>query len=381
MSIVMSICKFLSFGCCRRPSIAFEPVGLAGLGSHRSVSSGLRGGRGLGGGGGGLGGLDVGLPLRGEIGLRLGLGGLLRGARGGLHVGGDAGLRGRALRGARRLRADARLALRAGGLLGRVALRALGLALAVLLGGLRAVLVVRALDDLREAVQDQLDAADGVVVARDDVVDRLRVGVRVDDRDDGDVQADRLLDGVRLLDAVDDEDAAGLLGHLGDARQVRLELRELAAEHRVLLLVLGELAAVRLRRRLQLAHALDGGAEGLRVGERAAEPALGHVELVDALRRLLDHLGDLLLRRDEEDLLAGEDGVAHERGRLVEELDGLLEVDDVDAVALVEDVAFHLRIPALGLVTEVQTGVKEVLEGDAREGRRRHFHFLFLSQS
>ena len=141
----------------------------------------------------------------------------------------------------------------------------------------------------------ELDAPDGIVVAGDDVVDRLRVGVGVDDRDDGDVQSHRLLDSVGLAHDVDDDDRARELGHVGDAGEVLLELVELAAEHRGLLLVLGELAAVGLGGRLELAHAADGRADGLRVRERAAEPTLGHVELLDGLGRALDELGDLLL--------------------------------------------------------------------------------------
>ena len=174
------------------------------------------GGRRFGGGDCGLGLDDRGLAPRGEIGLRLGLGGLLRGTRGGLHVRGNARLL-RTSGGARRTGRGLRLALGAGGLLGRSALGTLGLALAALLGGLRTVLLVGALDDLLEAGENDLDAADGVVVARNDVIDRLRVGVRVNDRDDRDVQTDGFLDGVRLLDAVDDEDGAGLLGQIGRA--------------------------------------------------------------------------------------------------------------------------------------------------------------------
>ena len=115
----------------------------------------------------GLGLGDLRLALRGEIGLRLGLGGLLRGARSGLHVGGNGALLdSRTLRTGGGLRDGLRLALRTSGLLGCIALRTLGLTLAILLGGLRAVLVVRTLDDLREAVQDQLDTTDGIVVAQ-----------------------------------------------------------------------------------------------------------------------------------------------------------------------------------------------------------------------
>ena len=54
---------------------------------------------------------------------------------------------------------------------------------------------------------------------------------------------------------------------------------------------------------------------------------------------------------------------------------------EISSGALVEDVAFHLRVPALRLMAEVKTGIKHILEGNARKGRRRHFHFLVLSQS
>ena len=82
------------------------------------------------------------------------------------------------------------------------------------------------------------------------------------------------------------------------------------------------------------------------------------------LFRFLDDLLGLLLRRHEEDLLALGHHAAEELRRLVDQLDGLGQVDDVDAVALVEDVAFHLRVPALGLVAEMQAGLDEVLELD-----------------
>ena len=191
------------------------------------------------------------------------------------------------------------------------------------------------------------------------------------------METHRLLDGVGLANDIDDDERARELRHVGDAGEVLLELVELAAEHRGLLLVLGELAAVGLRGRLKLAHAADGRTERLRIRERSAEPALGHVELLDGLGRALDELGNLLLRGDEEDLLACEDRVPEELRGLVEKSDGLREVDDVDTVALVEDVTFHLRVPTLRLMAEVKTGIKHILERDARKGRRRHFHFVF----
>jgi hypothetical protein len=41
-----------------------------------------------------------------------------------------------------------------------------------------------------------------------------------------------------------------------------------------------------------------------------------------------------------------------------------LEIDDVNPVALTEDVFLHLGIPAAGLVAEVHSGLQQLLHGD-----------------
>jgi hypothetical protein len=51
---------------------------------------------------------------------------------------------------------------------------------------------------------------------------------------------------------------------------------------------------------------------------------------------------------------------------LLVELDGLLEVDDVDAVSGPEDEGAHLGVPTTGLVTEVDTGLEQLFHGHVR---------------
>jgi hypothetical protein len=53
------------------------------------------------------------------------------------------------------------------------------------------------------------------------------------------------------------------------------------------------------------------------------------------------------------------DRIGDERVRALEELRGLIEVDDVYAVASAVDVGAHPRVPALGLMTKVHTGVDQ----------------------
>jgi len=101
----------------------------------------------------------------------------------------------------------------------------------------------------------------------------------------------------------------------------------------------------------------------------AAQPALVDVGHAHALG-LLGHGGlGLLLGADEQDVAAAGDGLLDEVVGGVDALDGLDQVDDVDAVALGEDEALHLGVPAAGLVTEVDAGLQELTHGnDGHDG-------------
>ena len=114
----------------------------------------------------------------------------------------------------------------------------------------------------------------------------------------------------------------------------------------------------------QLVQVLDPLGDRAPVGEQAAEPAVVDVRHADALGLLLDGVLGLLLRADEEDGAAALGEVAHEALRLLEALERLLQVDDVDAAALAEDEAAHLRVPAARLVAEVDSGLQELSHAD-----------------
>ena len=121
---------------------------------------------------------------------------------------------------------------------------------------------------------------------------------------------------------------------------------------------------------LELAKALDAHLDGAEVGQRATQPAAGDVELTGANRLLVDDVGGLALGAHEEHVSAARDRVAHELVGLLEELRRLVEIDDVDAVARAVDVRAHARVPALGLVTEVHTGIDQGAEADGKIAAR-----------
>jgi hypothetical protein len=82
-----------------------------------------------------------------------------------------------------------------------------------------------------------------------------------------------------------------------------------------------------------------------------------------ALRLLGDDLACLALGAHEQDGAAVLRELTHVLHRVVVHRQRLLEVDDVDLVALAEDVVGHLRIPVPRLVTEMNAGLQHLTHG------------------
>jgi hypothetical protein len=215
----------------------------------------------------------------------------------------------------------------------------------------------------------QSDRPDGVVVGGDDEVELVGVDVRVARAHDRDLELVRLGDGDTLAMRVDDEDGAGQALHLAHPADRRLELDHLLGQLGRFLLghaleVAGPLA------RLELLEQADALLDGREVGEHAAQPTAVDERLIGASRLGQDRLLGLLLGADEQHLLAARDGLADRLESDVKALDRLGQVDDVDPVALREDVRAHLGVPAAGLMAEVDPGLEQLPHGDGRHDGR-----------
>src|SRR5690349_5039795 len=187
--------------------------------------------------------------------------------------------------------------------------------------------------------------------------------VGVGDRHHRDAQLAGLADGDVLLLRVDHPDGARHPGHVADAAERALQLVLLPGEDQLLLLGERRVAAGLLHD-LELLEALEPLVDGREVGEHPAQPALVHVRHADPLGLLGDDLLGLLLGADEQDRAAVGHGLPDELVRPVDVGQRLLQVDDVDAVALAEDEPLHLRVPPAGLVPEVDAAVEQLLHGD-----------------
>src|SRR6185369_13135192 len=87
------------------------------------------------------------------------------------------------------------------------------------------------------------------------------------------------------------------------------------------------------------------------------------------LRLTLDGLLRLLLGADEQHAPAPGDVLPDEPVRSVDAVEGLVQIDDVDPVALTEDETTHLRVPAPGLVPEMDASFQQLLHAYDGHGR------------
>jgi hypothetical protein len=91
--------------------------------------------------------------------------------------------------------------------------------------------------------------------------------------------------------------------------------------------------------------------------------------LAAAPGRLGDLLACLALGADEEHAPAARDGIAHGLQRRIERRHRLFQVNDMDAVSHAEDEGLHLRVPAAGVVAEMDAGFQKLAHG---KGGHRH---------
>ena len=114
-----------------------------------------------------------------------------------------------------------------------------------------------------------------------------------------------------------------------------------------------------------LGQPLDGLADGLEVGEHAAQPALVDERLAGAGGFALHRFAGGTLRAYEKHGAAiGNDALDEVRSFRVQGL-RLFEVDDVDLVAFAKDEMGHLRVPEAGLMSEMDTRFQHLSHGHA----------------
>ncbi len=142
--------------------------------------------------------------------------------------------------------------------------------------------------------------------------------------------------------------------------KVCLKLAELLAQEHLLLFGKGGHTPV-LFHGLQLFHIGYPGADGHKVGEHTAQPAMIDIRHATALGCGLNRLLCLLLGAHKEDGAALFRQLLDKAVCLVQLKKSLLEIDDVGAFASREDIGLHLGVPAAGLMSKVKVNIYQDL--------------------
>ena len=223
--------------------------------------------------------------------------------------------------------------------------------------------VATLLDSLGDDLYEQTVGADGVIVAGNRELNDIGVDVGVDDCHNWDPELVGLGDGDVLFERVNDEHTIRGLLHVAQTTKVALQLGELSIEKKRLLLDHG----VKLARGLHalvIEHLADPLRHRFEVGKHATQPTLVHIGHADFLGIALDWVLGLLLGADEQDDATICDEITNERVGRLDASERLLEVDDVDPVALTKDESPHLRVPLAGLMSEVDSSFQHLTHAD-----------------
>ena len=103
---------------------------------------------------------------------------------------------------------------------------------------------------------------------------------------------------------------------------------------------------------------------GAEVRQHSAEPTLVDIRHSATICGLANGVLGLLLRSDEEHVAAVGHEVTKEVVGRVDAIQRLVEINDVNSVALTEDEAAHFWVPASGLVAEVRTCLNHLTHAD-----------------
>src|SRR5579875_1587363 len=113
--------------------------------------------------------------------------------------------------------------------------------------------------------------------------------------------------------------------------------------------------------RFQVTEVADTRLNSLEIGKHAAEPALVDIEHATAFRLFSNGFLGLFLRADEQNSATIGGELLHKLVSLIEACHRLLEIDDMDAIAIHKDEWLHLGVPAPGLMPKVNACLKQLL--------------------
>src|SRR5690606_26991944 len=152
------------------------------------------------------------------------------------------------------------------------------------------------------SAQIELYGTDGVIITGDDVVNAFRAAVSIDNADHRNAQLVGFADGDALVIDVDDEHGVRQTAHILDTTQAAIQFFQITGAHQGFFLgQLVESAVLGLG--FQFTKAFDGRADGLVVGQHAAQPAMIDVRRATTCSFFANDLASGTLGADEQNLV------------------------------------------------------------------------------
>ena len=222
-------------------------------------------------------------------------------------------------------------------------------------------------DGVRYPPRVEPDGAYGVVVAGDDIVDAIGVVVAVNHAHNGYLELPRLADSDILVAHIQHKQRVRPTVHVLDAGQIPLQFFQFPLQMQGFLLAHLLHSALRLPL-FQFLQALDGLLDRLVIRQQASQPAQVDIRHLATLGLFLDDLLGGLLGADEQHRAALGRQLADEVQGLLKQRQGLLQVDDVNFVAVAKQVIRHLGIPIAGLVAEMDASFQHLFHAEVRHG-------------
>src|SRR5690625_4869987 len=180
------------------------------------------------------------------------------------------------------------------------------------------------------------------------MIDTLGVAVGVHHTNDGNTQLIGFLDGDALVIHVNHKQRIGQTVHVFDTTNGALELLHIAGAHQRFFL--GQLVeGTVLALRFQLAATADGDADGYVVDKDTAQKTTAKAGLMVTLGLVFDGILYAALGPEKQDVYLLTRHLLHQLTRLNKGGNRLLQTDDMDQIARIEDKTIHLRVQITAL--------------------------------
>lgn len=192
-------------------------------------------------------------------------------------------------------------------------------------------------------------------------MDGCRVCIRVDQDANRYIEAMSFADSDVFVVSTDGNHGIWSTAHIADTLKVTGKLLAFAVEGSKFLFAHG----LEFRHFLdvfEVVEAFDALADGAHVGEHAAEPTVVDIELSCSFSSFFDRFLCLAFAANEEDFLVALGEVCEECASLIEAAFCFFEIDDMNAVLVLQQVLFHIRMPFARLVSKMYTCVNHFVD-------------------